>query len=65
MSETAMQIKEAPDMVRNPNILFLYQAFLAFLAVTLASVGFVTAWMLLYLQGSGERRGPGINLREL
>lgn len=52
-------------MVRNPSILFLYQAFAAFLALTLASVGFVTAWMLFFLQGSAERRGPGINLREL
>ncbi len=52
-------------MARNPNILFIYQAFVAFLALIFASVGFVTAWMLFYLQGSGERRGPGINLREL
>ncbi len=52
-------------MVRNQNILFLYQMFVAFLTVTLASVGFVTAWTFFYLQDSGDRRRPGINLKEL
>ena len=52
-------------MVRNPNILLVYQTFAAFLALTLASVGFATVWIMFYLQGSGDRRGLGINLREL
>ncbi len=52
-------------MVRNPNILFLYQTFVAFLALIFASVSFVTVSMLFYLQGSGDRRAPAINLREL
>ena len=52
-------------MIRNPNILFVYQTFAAFLALILASVGFATVWILFYLQDSGDRRGPGINLREL
>ncbi len=52
-------------MVRNPNILFLYQTFAAFVALVFASVGFVMAWMLLYMQSTGGGRGPGINLREL
>ncbi len=52
-------------MMRNPDTLFLYQTLVAFLALTFASVGLATAWMLFSLQGSGGRRGPGINLREI
>ncbi len=52
-------------MVRNPNILFLYQAFVAFLGLALACVGFVTAWTFFCLRDSRELRGPGLNLKDL
>jgi hypothetical protein len=51
--------------VRNSNILILYKTFVAFLALALAIVGFVTAWTFFHLQDSADSRAPGINLREI
>jgi hypothetical protein len=52
-------------MVRNPNTLYLYQAFVAFWVLILVSIGFITTWILFYLQGSREGRRPAFNLKEL
>ncbi len=65
MAKVGDQDKEAPRMARNPNILLLYQAFVAFLSLALASLGFAMAWTFLYLQDSRDRSRPGINVREL
>ncbi len=52
-------------MTRNPDILFFYQTFAAFLALIFVAVGFMTAWGFFYLQEFRDRRRPGINLKEL
>ena len=52
-------------MARNPNVLFLYQAFVAFCIVTFVSMGLVTALALFYLQESRDSRRPGIDLKKL
>lgn len=51
-------------MARKPNILFLYQTFVAFWMLTFVSMGFVMAWALFYFQEPEDRKGPGINLKE-
>ncbi len=52
-------------MARNLNLLFLYQTFVAFLALTFVSIGFATAWAIFLLQEPRDRKGPGFNLKEL
>ena len=52
-------------MARNPNTLFLYQAFVAFCIAIFVFMSFVTALALFYLQESKDSRKPGINLKEL
>ena len=52
-------------MARNPSLLFLYQTFVACLALTLASIGFATAWAIFLLQEPKDSKRPGFNLREL
>ena len=52
-------------MARNHNLLFLYQTFVACLALTLASIGFATAWALFLIQEPKDRKGPAFNLKEL
>jgi hypothetical protein len=65
MSKAALQNKELPRMMRNSNILLLYQTSVAFLGLVLASIGLVTIGILFDLQESRDRRRPGINLKEL
>ena len=44
---------------------FLYQTLIALWMLTLVSIGFVTAWILIYLQGPRDSRRPAFNLKEL
>jgi hypothetical protein len=52
-------------MARIKSTSFLYQAFIAFWMLTLVSIGFVTAWIFIYLQGSRDNRRPAFNLKDL
>ena len=65
MSKVASANKEAACMSRNPNLLLLYQTLVAFLAMAFLAMSIATAWTLFYLQEPRDRRGPGINLKEL
>ncbi|HEY5983616.1 MAG TPA: hypothetical protein VIU38_09100 [Anaerolineales bacterium] len=52
-------------MLRNPNLLFLNQTFVACLALTFVSIGFATAWAIFLLEEPENRKRPGFNLKEL
>lgn len=55
-------------MMQNTNTLFPHQVFAAFfwvLTLIVVSVGFVTAWVLLYMQEPRDGRRPGFNLKEI
>jgi len=60
-----LEREEVLCMRQNPTLLFLYQTLVAFLGLTIVSVGLATAWALFSLQELAGGKRPGLNLREL
>lgn len=51
-------------MIKKSNLIFPYQVFVTFWMLAFIVLGFITVWILFFIQKPVDKKVPGIDIKE-